>query len=52
MKTAEKNRQKLSSSQTRAANAKYNFGRWKINLTTLEDYLQYMAEDNLKYETS
>lgn len=48
MKAAEKNRQNLSSSETRTANAKYCSRRWKINIASLEDYLDYMEEDNNK----
>jgi hypothetical protein len=49
MKAAEKNRQRLSSSETKTANAKYCLKRWKINIAALEDYLDYMEDDNLKY---
>ena len=48
MKAADKNRQKLSSSQARTANSKYIDKRWKINLANLEDYIEYMEEDNVK----
>lgn len=48
MKAAEKTRQRLSSSETKTANAKYCSGRWKINITSLEDYLDYMEDENLK----
>ena len=53
MKAAEKNRQKLSYAQTRTANAKYNSTarRWKINLSTIEDYLEYMEDDFPKLAT-
>lgn len=47
MKAAEKTRQRLSSTQTRTANAK-NSKRWKINLTSIEEYLDYMEEENLR----
>ena len=49
MRAAEKNRQKLSSSETRTANAKYDARRWKININTVEDYLDYMDEEKLNY---
>ena len=47
MKAAEKNRQKLSSSQRRTPNAKYTSKRWKVNLSLLEEYLQYMHDDSV-----
>jgi len=49
MKAAEKTRQRLSSSETRTANAKYCSKRWKINIASLEEYLDYMEDENLKY---
>ncbi|EKE03189.1 MAG: hypothetical protein ACD_20C00234G0011 [uncultured bacterium] len=46
MKAADKNRQKLSSSETRATNAKYQSNKkWKINLAAIEDYIEYMTND-------
>jgi len=47
MKAADKNRQNLSSSETKMANAKYNSKRWRINLTNLADYIEYMEEENV-----
>ena len=46
MKAAEKNRQNLSSSETRATNAKYISKKLKIDLSLLQDYIEYMEEDN------
>ena len=47
MKAAEKTRQKLSSSQPKTPNAKYNSKRWKVNLSSLEEYLLYMSDESL-----
>jgi len=47
MKAAEKNRQKLSSSQSKTPNAKYNIKRQKISLTSVIDYVEYMEEDSV-----
>jgi|GEM_PF-3290980 len=50
MKAAEKNRQNLSSSETRTANAKYCSKRWKINIVSLEDYIDYMENEDSIYQ--
>ncbi len=47
MKAAEKNRQKLSSSEMRATNSKYKSNKnWKINLAAIEEYIEYMTDDD------
>lgn len=48
MKAAEKNRQQLSSLQSRTPNAKYNSRRWKISLSTLKEYIQYMSDESFE----
>jgi len=47
MKAIEKNIQKLSSSQTKSANAKYIYLKSKINPAQVEDYADYMNDENL-----
>ncbi|MDD3150396.1 MAG: hypothetical protein PHV68_06140 [Candidatus Gastranaerophilales bacterium] len=50
MKATEKIRQTLSWSQLKEANAKYrSLKRWKINVNTIEDYVEYMEEDLPNY---
>ncbi len=47
MKAIEKNIQKLSSSQTKSANAKYVYLRSKIKPEQVRDYIDYMDDENL-----
>jgi hypothetical protein len=47
MKAIEKNIQKLSSSQTKSANAKYVYLSSKINPKLIEDYIDYMDDENI-----
>ena len=47
MRAADKIKQKLSSSESRITNAKYKSKNWKVNLSALKDYLQYMSDDDL-----
>lgn len=47
MKASDKNRQKLSSSETRSPNVKYKSKKWNVNLSAVQDYIQYMSDENL-----
>ena len=45
MKTTDKSRQNISYSQSKTANAKFLTKRMKININSLENYLEYMYMD-------
>lgn len=52
MKAAEKTIQRLSDSQIYEPNTKYRVDnkRWRVNLNTVKDYLDYMKNESLENE--